>query len=200
MIANKTQNLISAIVRKLAILLFYLISFFVYITKGNKTLIKFKFVIGVFLLSYNASNLNAQIKPAKNLTDTIRIDVTLEEDQVKLEDVVVTCYMGHIRPDYFEFKGGKDELEKYIRNNLNIPQIVSKDNINDTVNVQLSFNDYGAIINAEIVKSVNEECDNEALRLIKKMPKWLPKNDNKNNNQQRRPIISIIFNSNELKN
>jgi len=32
----------------------------------------------------------------------------------------------------------------------------------------------GSLTNIEIVKSLNEVCDNEALRLIEQMPKWIP--------------------------
>jgi protein TonB len=73
-----------------------------------------------------------------------------------------------------EFPGGNSELMKYLVKELKYPKNSRKAEIEGLVLVEFIVNKYGDISDIKIVKSVNYELDEEAIRVVKKMPKWQP--------------------------
>jgi TonB family protein len=72
------------------------------------------------------------------------------------------------------FPGGMEKLNEYLKTNLQYPENCKKENIQGRVFVQFIVERDGTISSARIVKSVNKDLDNEAIRVIKSMPKWTP--------------------------
>ena len=80
-------------------------------------------------------------------------------------------------PDvYAEYPGGRDKMIKYLTSNLNYPEIARQLGIQGKCYLQFVINKQGEISNIKIVRSVSDcvECDQEAVRVIQKMPKWKP--------------------------
>ena len=73
-----------------------------------------------------------------------------------------------------EFPGGMDEMMKYLSMNVRYPEAAKKAGLQGRVVVQFVVEADGSVSNAEVVRSVNEELDAEAVRVIEKMPKWKP--------------------------
>lgn len=73
-----------------------------------------------------------------------------------------------------QFLGGDNALLRYMRENLRYPKIAKKDNIEGKVEIQFSIDSSGIIDSPKIVTSLSPECDTEALRVVRKMPKWKP--------------------------
>jgi TonB family protein len=73
-----------------------------------------------------------------------------------------------------EFPSGDAGLSAYFSKNLRYPALAREDNIQGTVIVNFMIDSTGAISNAQCVKSIGSGCDEEALRVIKAMPKWIP--------------------------
>src|SRR5574343_156549 len=73
-----------------------------------------------------------------------------------------------------EYPGGQVALVKYLSKNIKYPAIYKKNKINGRVFVSFVIDKDGKVTSAKIVKSLNEECDAEALRVISKMPDWIP--------------------------
>lgn len=73
-----------------------------------------------------------------------------------------------------EFIGGQDSLVSYLINSINypIPAIVQK--IEGHVIVQFVIDKDGSIIDVRVIKGVHPLLDEEAIRVIKSMPKWKP--------------------------
>lgn len=76
--------------------------------------------------------------------------------------------------DMPEFPGGQAALLDYLRKNIKYPRICQENNIQGRVLVTFIVNKDGAIVDPEVVKSVNPSLDKEALRVISTMPKWKP--------------------------
>ena len=76
--------------------------------------------------------------------------------------------------DQPEFPGGTMALLEYLRANLNYPAGCKENNIQGRVLVSFVVEKDGSISNTEVVKSVDEELDAEALRVVSKMPNWKP--------------------------
>lgn len=73
-----------------------------------------------------------------------------------------------------EFPGGINGLVQYLIANLKYPKKSQKKQIEGRVLLNFVVEKDGSVSNIRVVESVNEEMDNEAIRVVKKMPKWSP--------------------------
>ena len=71
-----------------------------------------------------------------------------------------------------EFPGGEAELQKYIATNIKYPQIAKESGIQGTVYVKFVVNEQGVVFKADILRGIGGGCDEEAIRIIKSLPKW----------------------------
>lgn len=80
-----------------------------------------------------------------------------------------------VEPDEMpEFPGGSDALHHYIAANLHYPDVAQRDGIQGKVFVSFVINQDGTISNIVVSKGVHKLLDEEAVRVIKSMPKWIP--------------------------
>lgn len=77
-----------------------------------------------------------------------------------------------------EFAGGPDALRKFMQKNLHYPSQALANNIAGKVYVSFVVNTDGSITNVEIVKGLGYGTDEEAMRVIRKMPTWTPGRQN----------------------
>ena len=75
-----------------------------------------------------------------------------------------------------EFPGGREMMIQYLTKNLKYPEIARQLSIQGKCNLQFVINKKGEISDIRIMRSVPgcEECDQEATRVIRKMPNWKP--------------------------
>ena len=73
-----------------------------------------------------------------------------------------------------QFPGGQGELMKFLRNNIKYPAEAQKNKIEGRVIVTFVVNKKGRIIDPTVERSAHPLLDAEALRVVKRMPKWTP--------------------------
>ena len=73
-----------------------------------------------------------------------------------------------------EFPGGKDALIAYISKNLNYPEQAVEEGIEGVVYVSFVVEEDGKISNAKVLRGIGGGCDEEALRVVQRMPNWTP--------------------------
>jgi TonB family protein len=73
-----------------------------------------------------------------------------------------------------EFPGGAEGLQKYLIDKINYPKASRKNNIEGKVIVSFVVNEKGKTENIIVKKGLDKDCDKEAVRVVKKMPKWKP--------------------------
>ncbi|MBP6456438.1 MAG: energy transducer TonB [Chitinophagaceae bacterium] len=73
-----------------------------------------------------------------------------------------------------EFIGGEDELLKYIAINTIYPAKAQNEGIQGRVDVSFIICEDGSMCDYKILQSVSPELDEEAIRVLKTMPKWKP--------------------------
>lgn len=78
---------------------------------------------------------------------------------------------GEIMP---QFPGGDKALKEFIQKNLRYPTEAMKKGIQGRVIVTFNVETDGSITDAKVVKAVDSLLNNEALRIVKSMPKWQP--------------------------
>ncbi|MDR1763527.1 MAG: M56 family metallopeptidase [Dysgonamonadaceae bacterium] len=72
------------------------------------------------------------------------------------------------------FPGGDEALMKWLSTNLVYPVKAQENGIEGTVTVRFIIKSDGTVSDAQVVKSLSDECDAESLRVFDKMPKWIP--------------------------
>ena len=77
-----------------------------------------------------------------------------------------------------EFPGGMAALMKWLNNNMRYPEAAQQNDIQGRVIVNFVVEKDGSIANVKIAKGVDKDLDREALRVVKKMPKWQPGKNN----------------------
>jgi TonB family protein len=73
-----------------------------------------------------------------------------------------------------QFPGGEKAIDKFIRNKVQYPDRALEDGISGTVKVSFSVDENGNVNNPIIIEGLGGGCNEEALRVISKMPKWIP--------------------------
>lgn len=71
-----------------------------------------------------------------------------------------------------EFPGGVAALMRWLNNNMRYPEAAQQNDIQGRVTVNFVVEKDGSIANVKIAKGVDKDLDREALRVVKKMPKW----------------------------
>lgn len=72
------------------------------------------------------------------------------------------------------FIGGEEELYTYLSQNIKFPHLAKDAGIQGLVYVTFIIMEDGTISNARVLRGIGAGCDEEALRVIKKMPNWKP--------------------------
>ncbi len=73
-----------------------------------------------------------------------------------------------------EYPGGDEARMKYLRDNLKYPQLARESGIDGTVYIEFVVETNGNITKATIKRDIGGGCGDEALRVVKNMPKWKP--------------------------
>jgi periplasmic protein TonB len=80
------------------------------------------------------------------------------------------CTDPDIKPLY---PGGGAALAKYLKENVKYPLEADSVDYTGTVCVSFIIEKSGGLTSIEISKGIGKGCDEEALRVVRKMPKWL---------------------------
>lgn len=94
------------------------------------------------------------------------------EDKKEVEDKVYTAV-----EQMPCFPGGQSAMNSYLSNNLRYPEKTANEGIQRVIVAFIVEKD-GSISNVEIERSVERNLDDEALRVVKNMPKWTPGKQN----------------------
>jgi len=104
------------------------------------------------------------------------------------EIIQVTCYEVVAEPEpeieiYYEtyqleeqpiFEGGDEKLFNFIQSNIVYPEIARQVNIQGTVFVKFIITKFGKVEGGTVMRGVEENLDNEALRVISILPDFIP--------------------------
>ena len=70
------------------------------------------------------------------------------------------------------------EMNEYLAKNVHYPKAARKAEVQGRVIVQFVVNEDGSISDAKVLRGIGAGCDEEALRVIRDMPKWKPAKQN----------------------
>lgn len=127
--------------------------------------------------------------------DDIDIDVeadqeTIVEDFVPIveeEEEVQEMEIFTVVESMPSFPGGDAARMKYLQENIKYPQMARESGIQGTVYVTFVVETDGSVTDIRILRGIGGGCDEEAIRVIKEMPKW-------NAGMQRGKPVRVQFN------
>ena len=108
-----------------------------------------------------------------------------EPEPVKEEEIFVAVEQ---QP---EFPGGTAALMKWLASNVSYPQMALENGISGRVIVKFVVEKDGSVSGVTLVRGVDKDHDREAIRVVKRMPKWQP---GKNNGQAVRCYFNLPVN------
>ena len=72
------------------------------------------------------------------------------------------------------FRGGQATLQRFINNRMVYPEKARRENIQGDVLIAFRIDERGECSNFRVLKGIGGGCDEEALRVAKEMPRWIP--------------------------
>lgn len=73
-----------------------------------------------------------------------------------------------------EFPGGEQAMMKFVSENVQYPEEAKEKEISGRVLVGFIVEKDGSVNEVKIVRGIGGGCDEEAVRVVKAMPKWKP--------------------------
>jgi len=129
---------------------------------------------GYFQLAADTSNILI-ISSADYEIATMKVPTGLNKFQVSLKRRTLNdSSIFIIVEQQPEFPDGISGLYKYINKNLKYPRDARKTGVDGKVLIEFIVERDGSIAAVKVQKSLTPSCDEEAIRLIKEMPKWSP--------------------------
>ncbi len=102
----------------------------------------------------------------KEYADSISGNKTLDE----IKDLTPLTVID-VKPS---FPGGDDALMKYLTANIKYPPIAKEAGITGVVKLTFLVEKDGVITNIKVVDGIGGGCNEEAIRVVRIMPKWTP--------------------------
>ncbi len=110
------------------------------------------------------------------------IPIEVEEEEEIVEEEIFTVV--ETMPG---FPGGEVERIKFLQKNIKYPQMARESQIQGTVYVTFVVETDGKVTDVRVLRGIGGGCDEEAVRVIKMMPKW-------NAGKQRGKPVRVQFN------
>ena len=117
--------------------------------------------------------------------------VEIEEPQKSEEKKVIPFQLVAQKPG---FNGGDaNEFSKWVSQNLRYPEKCRQSKIEGRVTVQFTVTETGKVNDVTVLRSVNEDLDKEAARVVSQSPLWTPGRDENGEAVSVTYVFPVIF-------
>ena len=110
--------------------------------------------------------INAEVDQSEVIDDYVPVEV--EEEEVTEAEIF------QIVEEMPSYPGGEAKMYEYLGKNIKYPQIARESGIQCRVFVNFVVEPDGSVSNVKVMRGIGGGCDEEAMRVIKSMPKWKP--------------------------
>lgn len=94
------------------------------------------------------------------------IPMQIEEEEIVEEKIFIVV------ENQPEFPGGEKARRMYLAKNIDYPQLARESGIQGTVYLTFVVEKDGSVTDVRILRGIGGGCDEEALRVVKAMPRW----------------------------
>ena len=119
------------------------------------------------------NEVTGELKLSDNIAeDTLKVPDKEEiEKPLERNDVVTDLKLLEEIPSY---PGGMSQFVKWLTRNLKYPENARKNRLQGVVLASFVVEKNGSISDLKIARALQKDCDEEVLRVLKKMDKWTP--------------------------
>ena len=110
--------------------------------------------------------INADVDQNEVIEEYVPVEV--EEEDVQEQEIF------QIVEEMPSYPGGEGKLMEYVAKNIKYPQIARETGIQGRVFVGFVVEPDGSVSNVKVLRGIGGGCDEEAMRVVKSMPKWKP--------------------------
>ena len=110
--------------------------------------------------------INAEVDQQEVIEEYVPVEV--EEEDVQEQEIF------QIVEEMPSYPGGEGKLMEYVAKNIKYPQIARETGIQGRVFVGFVVEPDGSVSNVKVLRGIGGGCDEEAMRVVKGMPKWKP--------------------------
>ena len=110
--------------------------------------------------------INAEVDQTEIIEEYVPVEV--EEEEVTEQEIF------QIVEEMPAYPGGDQKLMEYVAKNIKYPQIARETGIQGRVFVGFVVEPDGSVSNVKVLRGIGGGCDEEAMRVVKSMPKWKP--------------------------
>ena len=110
--------------------------------------------------------INAEVDQQEVIEEYVPVDV--EEEEVQEQEIF------QIVEEMPSYPGGEQKLMEFVAKNIKYPQIARETGIQGRVFVGFVVEPDGSVSNVKVLRGIGGGCDEEAMRVVKSMPKWKP--------------------------
>lgn len=129
------------------------------------------------------------------IEDEIEIDADIDMDTEMEEFIpmeieeeeIVEAEIFRVVEAMPQFPGGEVELTRFLNKNIDYPMMARESDIQGRVYVTFVVETNGVITDVKIIRGIGGGCDEEAVRVVKLMPNWIP-------GKQRGKPVRVQFN------
>ncbi len=110
--------------------------------------------------------INAEVDQQEVIEEYVPVEV--EEEEVQEQEIF------QIVEEMPAYPGGEQKLMEFVAKNIKYPQIARETGIQGRVFVGFVVEPDGSVSNVKVLRGIGGGCDEEAMRVVKSMPKWKP--------------------------
>ena len=110
--------------------------------------------------------INAEVDQQEVIEEYVPVEV--EEEEVQEQEIF------QIVEEMPAYPGGEQKLMEFISKGIKYPQIARETGIQGRVFVGFVIEPDGSVSNVKVLRGIGGGCDEEAMRVVKSMPKWKP--------------------------
>jgi TonB family protein len=107
------------------------------------------------------------------VVETKKVEVKKEPPVVKKKETDERSVY-HVVEESPRFPGGPSAMASWLSSNLKTPEAAERSFISGVVRLSFIVNVDGSRQDIQVVRGLGYGCDDEAIRLVKNMPKWIP--------------------------
>ena len=112
--------------------------------------------------------------------DDSTLNVVMDDQDAVLDEVVVTGYKTRRTQNATAAqsqsapypRGGFDKMKSYLKKNLQYPEEARSNGVEGSVLLEFTVNQRGKPEAIRVIRSLGRGCDQEAIRLLEKGPRW----------------------------
>ena len=109
-------------------------------------------------------DINAEVEQNEVIEEYVAPEV--EEEEIKEEEIFI------IVEEMPSFPGGDVKMMEYLAKNIKYPQMARESGIQGRVFINFVVEPDGHVSNVKVIRGIGGGCDEEAVRVVKAMPKW----------------------------